>query len=105
MRYEDFKQVRLRFIEAMMITSGAINRSDITSMFGVTEPTATRDLRAYRELNPAIALNHATKRWETTSDFEPTPGLLALDSDDYIQFVEAVFLNGASDGKEPTNEQ
>ncbi|POW54647.1 hypothetical protein C3408_22635 [Candidatus Pantoea alvi] len=99
MRNGDFTQVRLRFIEAKLITHGSINRADITTLFGVTEPTATRDLRRYRQLNVSLVLNHSTKRWERSPEFQPTEGLLHLDANAFIECVEAVFASESREEK------
>ena len=41
---------RLEFIEFRLFWDGAVNRSDLMDRFGISEPQASKDLAAYRDL-------------------------------------------------------
>ncbi|MCP4281474.1 MAG: hypothetical protein GY776_15910 [Alteromonas sp.] len=42
--------VRLRFIEAMLLTKQRLTRQHIVDRFGTSLPSATRDIKRYREM-------------------------------------------------------
>lgn len=46
------KLARLRFIDFLFDRFGMLNRADITDFFGISEPQASLDLRAYEEHAP-----------------------------------------------------
>lgn len=91
MRNSEFALLRLRFIEAILITHGCINRQLIIGMFGVTEPTASRDLRAYREINSGVVFNHSLKQYVCTDDFMPSKDLLHIEAGWFISMTERLF--------------
>jgi uncharacterized protein YcaQ len=47
------QQARLRFIDFLLDRFGMVNRTDITDYYGLSEPQASLDLRAYNEQAPA----------------------------------------------------
>lgn len=56
---------RLRFIERAAFWTGAVNRSDLQSVFGVSQAQASADLQKFQELNPgALMYNLNRKRYE-----------------------------------------
>ena len=63
---------RMRLIEFLLAHYGTVGRAEITDFFGVSEPQATRDFKAYSELAPANALyNKSNKRWVKADTFKP----------------------------------
>lgn len=91
MRNSEFALLRLRFIEAILITHGCINRQLIIGMFGVNEPTASRDLRAYRERNGGVVLDRSLKHYVCTNDFMPSKDLLHIEASWFISMIERLF--------------
>lgn len=63
---------RLEFIEFRLFWTGAVNRSDITSHFGVSVPQASNDLSLYKEIAPEnLRYDSSGKRYEPTTAFKP----------------------------------
>ena len=63
---------RLEFIEFRLFWEGRVNRSDITSRFGVSVPQASNDLSRYQELLPAnIRYDSREKCYLPTEAFSP----------------------------------
>ncbi len=86
------QDIRLMFIDAMLIVHGEVSRSVIANTFGVQVAAASLDMRAYRDLNPnGIYLDHATKTWRKEDDFFPLPGLLKMPAVEFISHIEALF--------------
>jgi len=57
---------RLAFIERVAWWRGAVNRSDLREIFGISAAQASADLQLYLELNPgALAYNLKAKRYES----------------------------------------
>ena len=74
---------RLEFIEFRLFWDGGINRSDITSFFGVSVPQASKDLSHYREIAPEnVRYDLSEKRYFTTRKFRPR--FLKPDADRYL---------------------
>ncbi|WP_337049752.1 hypothetical protein [Serratia fonticola] len=86
-----FSKLRMQFIEAAIIVHGVISRGMICSVFGVATPTASLDLKAYREQNSGLVFNYSMKQWERGSDFQPSPGLLHMSADTLLLRVEQLF--------------
>jgi hypothetical protein len=80
---------RLEFIEFQLFWEGVINRSDITTRFGVSVPQASNDLTLYRELAPGnLEYDASAKRYVTTSGFSPR--FLKPNPDRYLAQLMAV---------------
>lgn len=63
---------RLEFIEFRLFWEGRVNRSDITSRFGVSVPQASNDLSRYQELAPAnIQYDSREKCYVPAGTFSP----------------------------------
>lgn len=61
---------RMRFIDFLLAYYGHIGRSELVNYFGISEPQATRDFRAYKALTPDnMTLNSVTKRYVRTESF------------------------------------
>lgn len=62
---------RMRFIDFLLSRYGHVGRNELIDFFAISEPQATRDFRAYKELAPDnTALNSVTKRYEKTDSFK-----------------------------------
>ncbi|MFS7244431.1 hypothetical protein AB6880_01805 [Rahnella inusitata] len=83
--------VRIRFIEAMLQTYGRVNRKVICNVFGVAEPTATRDLASYRELNSTIIFDGPNKQWVAGDNFKPSPDVLHMPALELIELLQKLY--------------
>jgi len=80
---------RLEFIEFRLFWEGGVNRSDITSYFGVSVPQASKDLSQYQALAPEnIAYDKSRKRYLKTKGFSPR--FLKPDSDQYLAQLQSI---------------
>jgi len=80
---------RLEFIEFRLYWDGAVNRSDITSQFGVSVPQASHDLTLYRELaGENIHYDSSGKRYEPTPSFQPK--FLKPNAERYLAQMRAI---------------
>ncbi len=58
---------RLAFLERVAWWQGAVNRSDLREVFGISAAQASADLQLYQQLNPgALAYNLKAKRYESS---------------------------------------
>lgn len=80
---------RMEFIEFRLFWEGGVNRSDITTFFGVSIPQASKDLTQYQELAPRNAeYDRSEKRYFASQQFEPV--FLAPSAETYLtQLVRA----------------
>ncbi|WP_022673620.1 WYL domain-containing protein [Novosphingopyxis baekryungensis] len=63
---------RLEFIEFRLGWEGGVRRGDIRSLFGVSEPQASKDLTEYQKRAPNNAIYDASaKRYVASPSFEP----------------------------------
>ncbi len=63
---------RLEFIDFRLLWEGRINRSDLTSFFGISVPQASLDLARYQELAPRNAeYDKSEKVYLATANFSP----------------------------------
>jgi len=80
---------RLEFIEFRLFWEGAVNRSDITTRFGVSVPQASGDLSQYRDLAPDnITYDASEKRYRPTEVF--VPRFLKPNAERYLAQLRAV---------------
>lgn len=80
---------RLEFIEFRLFWEGGINRSDLTSHFGVSVPQASNDLSQYQALAPEnVAYSKSERRYVTTKNFKPR--FLKPDADRYLSQLRQV---------------
>ena len=87
---------RLEFIEFRLFWEGWINRSDLTSFFGVSVPQASKDLSQYQELAPGnMEYDKSEKRYCASSAFSPR--FLSPDSDHFLAQLQVA----ASPGNHP----
>ena len=62
---------RMRFIDFLLAQYGHINRAALMDYFGIGSACATRDFKAYKELNPdGIWLNDSDKNYYKTVAFK-----------------------------------
>ena len=60
-----FEQQRMKWIGERLAEVGHINRSDLMEEFGISGPTASKDLNKYLELRPKLMVyNKTAKRYE-----------------------------------------
>lgn len=79
---------RLEFIEFRLFWEGGVNRSDITSYFGVSVPQASNDLARYQELAPHnIVYDRSGKRYLAGKRFKPI--FRKPDADRYLSHLSA----------------
>jgi len=79
---------RLEFIEFRLFWEGGVNRSDITSYFGVSVPQASNDLSRYQELAPNnIVYDKSGKRYLAGKRFKPV--FRKPDADRYLSHLSA----------------
>ena len=63
---------RLEFLDFRLRWEGRINRSDLTSFFGISVPQATLDIKEYLERAPGnAAYDRSTRVYITSADFKP----------------------------------
>ncbi len=62
--------VRLRFIEAMLLTKQRLTRQIISDTFDVSLPSATRDIQKYREL---VTVEAVGKGSDSTYELKSNP--------------------------------
>lgn len=80
---------RLEFIEFRLFWEGGVNRSDITSHFGVSVPQASNDLSLYKELaGDNLHYDASEKRYLPTVNFHPR--FIKPSSDRYLSQLKAV---------------
>ncbi len=80
---------RLEFIEFRLFWEGRVNRSDITTHFGVSVPQASKDLTQYKELaDENIQYDASEKCYLPTADFRPL--FLKPSADRYLSQLKAV---------------
>lgn len=79
---------RLEFIEFRLFWEGGVNRSDITTYFGVSVPQASNDLARYQELAPQnIVYDRSGKRYLAGNRFKPV--FRKPDADRYLSHLSA----------------
>ena len=62
---------RLRFLEFLVDHYDCVGRSHLVDYFGISEPQATRDFRAYKELAPDnLLLNQVSKKYVKSDTFK-----------------------------------
>lgn len=62
---------RLRLIDFLLAHYGEVARSQLVDFFGISEPQATRDFRAYKELAPNnLTLNESSKKYNKLDTFK-----------------------------------
>lgn len=83
---------RLEFIEFRLFWDGSVNRSDITTRFGVSVPQASNDLSLYREVAGAnIRYDASEKCYLPTEEFGPK--FLKPNAERYLAQMRAVADN------------
>ena len=74
---------RMEFIEFRLFWEGGVNRSDITSFFGVSVPQASKDLTRYQEIAPGNAeYDKSEKKYIAAAGFKPV--FLAPNAETYL---------------------
>lgn len=74
---------RMEFIEFRLFWEGGVNRSDITSYFGVSVPQASKDLAQYQALAPGNAeYDRSEKRYFASARINPV--FLAPSAETYL---------------------
>lgn len=80
---------RLEFIEFRVFWEGSVNRSDITDIFGVSVPQASKDMTLYQERAPGnIIYDKSAKRYVAGPNFSPM--FLKLDTDAYLSRLQSL---------------
>lgn len=80
---------RLEFIEFRLFWDGAVNRSDLMDRFGISEPQASKDLAAYRDLAANnIEYDSSKKRYVSGNPFRPV--FFKPNPDRYLAQLKAI---------------
>lgn len=80
---------RLEFIDFRLLWDGRLNRSDLTSFFGISVPQASMDLALYQQMAPQnVVYDKKQKTYITTADFAPM--LASADSLSFLNQVRQV---------------
>lgn len=80
---------RLEFIEFRLHWDGKINRSDLTTFFGISVPQASADLTKYQELAPEnLYYDKSAKYYVSTEKFRPL--FLSPDSERYFRELRSL---------------
>jgi hypothetical protein len=86
---------RLEFIEFRLFWEGEINRSALTTQFGISTPQASNDLKRYEERAPGnLVYDKSLKRYFASSTFAPQ--LRPPDADQYLNRLRSVADHTAS---------
>lgn len=78
------KKIRLKFIDAMFAHYGKLPRSFLVDVFGVTELTASRDLKEYFKVQKEVVYDQSRKIYRSTENFKK------LLVDDPVNFLAAI---------------
>ena len=63
---------RLERIDLLLMWDGKVNRSDLTSFFGISDPQASSDLTRYREEAPGnVIYDTSARRYVVSENFRP----------------------------------
>lgn len=91
---------RLAFIDFNLQFFGKISRSDLISRFKTGLAASTRDFAAYREIaKHNLILDHSTKHYWRTSDFEP---VFKFSAESILQSVSKGFSDGITSASQPS---
>lgn len=86
--------IRLRFIDSVLTEYRLFNRSLLVDTFGVSEITATRDLRAYKDLNPKLTYSTTSKNFTVPDNFREVKELwmtAQADSTSFLKSIEMIY--------------
>ncbi len=87
--------VRLRFIEAMLLTKQRLTRQIISDTFGISLPSATRDIKRYRELVTVAAVG---KGGSSTYELQSEPIFQWLEPPEvWLHHLEKIHDNTTKD--------
>ena len=83
------KQLRLAYLEALIVTKDAVYRQDIQDMFNVGSVSASRDFREYNKLYPGnIKYCIVTRRYKAALKFK-SRALLTM-ADEFLVNLSAL---------------
>ncbi|CAA7617452.1 WYL domain-containing protein [Magnetospirillum sp. SS-4] len=88
---------RLEFVEFRLFWEGRVNRSDITSRFGVSVPQASNDLSRYQELAPGNVRYDTREKCYLPSDAF-SPKFLKLNAGRYLAQLQGLVENAVDMG-------
>lgn len=98
----DFSQTqreRLAFLELKAFFCGELKRADIESRFGIAPAAASRDLHAYRELNPGqLTYDPAQRRYVPSEGFKP---LFPFSTERILSWLLRGFGDGLDNQRNP----
>lgn len=69
-KFSKAQQIRLKFIDAHIIERGTLSRQNITDMFCINTPTASRDLARYLEIGGKITFHPQRRQYERDYHFK-----------------------------------
>jgi predicted DNA-binding transcriptional regulator YafY len=80
---------RLEFIEFRAFWQGAVNRSDLSSEFGISVPQASADIGAYQKLAPGnLVYDSSKKRYVSAPGFAPR--LIVPSAEQYLAQLSSI---------------
>lgn len=80
---------RLEFIDFRLLWDGRLNRSDLTSFFGISVPQASMDLALYQQMAPKnLVYDKQQKAYVASAEFSPV--LASPDSPSFLNQVRQV---------------
>ena len=80
---------RLEFIDFRLLWGGRLNRSDLTTFFGISVPQASADLALYHQMAPKNLLYDKQQKTYVASE-EFSPALASPDSLSFLNLVRQV---------------
>jgi WYL domain len=84
---------RFQFIEHQAFWCGGLNRSDLTTHFGLSVPQASKDLAAYQALHPEnLTYDPSKRRYLRSIEFKA--GFITLDSDEFLRASVGQAMDG-----------
>ena len=84
--------IRLRFIDAVLTEYRQFSRSLLVDTFEISEITASRDLRVYKQLNWKLSYSNSSKRFTVPDDFKEVEELWLTAGADSASFLKAIEL-------------
>lgn len=89
------REQRLRFIEALALWEGAVQRKRVSQVFGIAENHVTKDLKAYEKRNPQnLRFDPRARAYVPCSTFKPE--YISDDPAEYLSLLQAHAESGST---------
>ncbi len=83
--------VRMKYIDAIMITRGAINRDQIQKTFSVNSPTASRDMGRYLDAGGKIDYTPQRRQYERRYHFSSLYFKTPEEAEEWLKSLYTVY--------------